>query len=145
MTKSPTWYGVRNFLVRLVSLFHISWICLIWLKMDIFSWRFFLKYSCLCGMWWIEYYFIFLVAVDLRQLPCIVVLLLVFFFQLLGSIHWSYFLQGKRGYMAIVCLLGDIVYFLILIVFVNGVNISTYWCKSYIIFKYIIFDEGLVW
>ena len=39
MTKSSIWSGVGGFVVKLISLYPISWSCLIWLNMNLFSWR----------------------------------------------------------------------------------------------------------
>ena len=39
LTKSPIWYGVAGSVVRLISLFLMACMCLIWLNMDLFYWR----------------------------------------------------------------------------------------------------------
>ena len=54
-TKFPIWYGVGGFLVRLISLLPIVWMCIIWLKVDMFPWRlFFTVFLCLRSvMTWI--------------------------------------------------------------------------------------------
>ena len=43
MTTYPIWSGVGGFVGRLISLFPIYWMCVIWLNMDIFSWIFVMK------------------------------------------------------------------------------------------------------
>ena len=39
----PIWSGVGGFLWKLISLFSISWMCLIWLNVHLFSWILVLK------------------------------------------------------------------------------------------------------
>ena len=51
LTTSPMLSGVGGFLVRLITLFRIALIYLIWLKMDMFSWIFVIKISLsLCAV-----------------------------------------------------------------------------------------------
>ena len=39
LTKSPIWSGVGGFVGRLIIMFPMAYMCLIWLNMHLFSWR----------------------------------------------------------------------------------------------------------
>ena len=127
-------------------MFPISWICLIWLNIDIFSWRFFFcKCSCLCGLWWRETNCIFLLVVELIHIPELVVLLLVL------SVNTKYPKSSPIYFWEamipcdIVCLLGDIWNDMMFTVLWNDINRSTSWWVINIYFNSIIFELGIIW
>ena len=45
LTTSPIWSGVGGFVGRLISLFQMAYMCMIWLNMNLFSWRLVLMVS----------------------------------------------------------------------------------------------------
>ena len=140
MTKPPIWYGVAGFLGRLIIFFAVSWICLIWLNMYLFYWWLYLRYV----VTWILFNILVRCLLEISSMNFVTV---VGYFLPILMIHTLViFLAGESAVpWAIVCWLGDIVHVVMLVVLSNYTNRSTSWWKRDSNFKYIIFDEGLVW
>ena len=95
LKTSPMWYYFGGSVLRLIPPPPpIPLISLILLNMDILYWRLFLKYSCICMLWWRESYCIFLWYLDLIWLSWIVRMPLDLFLQLLEPMNWFYLFQG---------------------------------------------------
>ena len=72
LTTSPMWSGIGGFVGRLMSLFPMVSMCLIWLNMDLFSWIFSLKiFLPLCYVTtWILLYLTLICWLDMASVTC---------------------------------------------------------------------------
>ena len=93
-TIFPIWYVVGVFVVIIISLLFISWMCIIWLKIDIFPWRFVLT-ICL-SLWdvmiWILSYFTVSYLLDIASMTCCMVV--GYFFPILSTHTLVIFISG---------------------------------------------------
>ena len=127
-------------------MFLISLIWIIWLNIDIFSWIFFFTVllSLEDVMTWTLLNFTVSCSLDIYSINfCTVV---GSFIPLMRIHTLVLFLAGQSTVpVDIVCWPGDIGHIVILTLMCNGANSITYWWERYSHFKYIIFDEGVIW
>ena len=126
--------------------FPVAWMCPIWFNMDMFPWWFVLKIllSLRSVNIWILLHFpvIFWLGIASMNcgtnvghfLPIMRICVLVLFLSGEARSHGLlFFWLGVIGHVVMLAVLGD------------DANRSNFWCKSCSHFKYIVFDEGVLW
>ena len=145
MTILSIWSGVGGFVGRLISLFPIAWMCLIWFNIDLFYWIFVLTMLLYLrdAVTWTLLHFPFSCWIDIAYITFWTFFLLFFFndkYTYISIVYlWTIFIPW-----AIVCWLGDIWHIMMFSVFWNNTNRSSSWWEISIDFKNIIFDEGMI-